>query len=451
MTTTTDLSIDRVRGSDRIASLDIIRGIAILFILVMNIPWMGGYEFVLWDPRHPTWTDADYWTTLIVRIWLEGTQRGLLELLFGAGIMIMARRAMTPDGPVAVADLHYRRNLWLIVFGLANAFILFWPGDILLVYGIAAIFLFPFRRLGPTGQFGFAALLFGALLWHSAATYRAEAAKLAKVEQISAAQATGTTLSKADQDTLKEHRQRVERRTQLPAQNAEQKKKIAEADKARHGSVLDYWWFQAEGWKLLMTAFFWYIEAEILATMLIGMALFQLGVIQGSARTRTYVALLIAGYAVGFALRGSQWYEALQFRPGLIWQGVFADVARLAVVLGHVALIHLTLRFSAGRALLKPFEAPGRMPLTVYLFTSLLMMWVVFAPWGFDLFGRWGMAGLTSIALGVIAAEIVAANLWMKSHENGPLEWLWKSLAYERREPFRKRAPGRTEPLPSPI
>ena len=108
MDAATNLHIDRIRGAERIASLDILRGIAILFILFMNIPWMGGYEFILFDPRYPTWTVADYWTTLFTRTFLEGTQRGLLELLFGAGIMIMARRAMSPDGPVEVADLHDR-------------------------------------------------------------------------------------------------------------------------------------------------------------------------------------------------------------------------------------------------------------------------------------------------------------------------------------------------------
>ena len=87
MTATTDLHIDRIRGPERIASLDVLRGVAILFILIMNISPMGGYEFVLFDLRYPTWTAADYWTTLFTRTYLEGTQRGLLELLFGAGIM----------------------------------------------------------------------------------------------------------------------------------------------------------------------------------------------------------------------------------------------------------------------------------------------------------------------------------------------------------------------------
>lgn len=451
MSTAANLEIDRVRGTDRIASLDVLRGIAILFILVMNIPWMGGYEFTLWDPRYPTWTEADYWATLFTKTWLEGTQRGLLELLFGAGIMIMARKAMAPDGPVAVADLHYRRNLWLIVFGLANAFVLLWPGDILLVYGIAAIFLFPFRRLGWKAQLGFAGLLLGALLWHSAANYRSEAANLAKVEQVTAARDSGKSLSEADKTLLNEHRERVERRTQLPSENATQKEKIAKADAARHGDFLSYWWHQAEGWMFIMSAFFWVIQAEIMATMLVGMALFQLGILQGRARPTTYLAMLIGGYGLGFALRGSFWLEALEFRPDLLWQNVFSDISRLAVVLGHVGLVHLAFRSRAGQALLKPFEAAGRMPLSVYLFTSFLMMWVLFAPWGLDLFGRFGMAQLTALALAVIAAELVAANLWMRRFENGPLEWLWKSLAYERREPFRKVASAPMAPQPSPI
>ena len=106
-----ELVIDRVHGSERIASLDIIRGVAILFILVLNIRSMGTYGYLLYDVRYPTWTSADYWSSLLPFTFLLGTQRGLLELLFGAGIMIMARRAMAPDGPVEVADIHFRRNL----------------------------------------------------------------------------------------------------------------------------------------------------------------------------------------------------------------------------------------------------------------------------------------------------------------------------------------------------
>lgn len=451
MTATTVLNIDRVRGAERIASLDVIRGIAILFILFMNIPWMGGYEFILWDPRYPTWTTADYWVTLFTRTWLEGTQRGLLELLFGAGIMIMARRAMAPDGPVEVADLHYRRNLWLCLFGLANAFVLLWFGDILMVYGIAAVFLFPFRKLGPKAQCGFAAIFLAALLLYNANGYRQETARLQQVERIQAASAAGKAISEEDKAKLKEHRERVERRVQLPADNAKAKEKIAEADRANHSTFGAYWTANFNAWKMLIGNWFWVIEAEIVATMLIGMALFQWGVIQGRAGRSTYWAFLVFGYGIGAGLRGSLWLERLAFQPGHYWQEVFGDLARLAVTFGHIGLIQLILGSSAGRHLLRPFQAAGRMPLTIYLFTSLLMMWVVFAPWAFDKFGAWGQAQMFGVAAMIIVAELIAANLWMQRYENGPLEWLWKSLAYQRRELFRKDRGAAPEAVPSPI
>ena len=450
MNATTDLHIDRVRGAERIASLDVIRGIAILFILFMNMPGMGGYEFILFDPRYPTWTTADYWATFVTRTWLEGTQRGLLEVLFGAGIMIMARRAMAPDGPVEVADLHYRRNLWLSMFGLANAFVLLWWGDILLVYGIAAVFLFPFRKWGPKAQCALAAPILAALLLFSVSGYRNEAAEVRQVERIEASVAAGKKVSEEDKEKLKEHREDVLRDTQLPADNAKAKEKIAKADKAHHSTLAAYWTAQFDLWKWIM-GWFWVIEAEIVATMLIGMALYQWGVIQGRARKGTYWAFLLLGYGIGLSLRGSFWVEALKPVHGQHWQEVFGDLSRLAVTFGHIGLIHLILGSSFGRRLMRPFEAAGRMPLTIYLGTSFLMLWIVFAPWGFDLYGAWGQAKLLGFAAVVVAAELIAANLWMRRFENGPMEWLWKSLAYERREPFRKISSAPSEAVPSPI
>ena len=445
-----ELLIDRVRGSERIASLDIIRGVAILFVLIMNVRSMGSYAVELYDVRYPTWTPADYWAALVSWTWLEGTQRGLLELLMGAGIMIMARRAMTPDGPVEIADIHFRRNIWLCLFGLANAFLLLWWGDILLSYGLAAVFLFPFRKLGPKLQCGIAAIFLAALLLNSVHSYREETARLHQAERLVAAEAAGKALSKEDDAALKDHRERLERRALMPADNPIAREKIFKADQAHHSTFGAYWNAQREKWLITM-GFFWPVQAEIVATILIGMALFQWGILQGRARSSLYWAMLIAGYAIGLTLRGGFYLEALEFQPGQRWQSMFAEEARLARTLGHVGLIHLILRSSAGYRALKMFQAPGRMPLTVYLFTSFLMMWIAFAPWGLGLWGEWGHAKLLALAIVVIAAELVAANLWLRHFETGPMEWLWKSLTYWRRQPFRKahNETGDQAPLPA--
>jgi len=444
------ITLQRVNEAERIPSLDILRGIAILFILFMNIPWMGGFSGPpVWDFRFPTWTSADWWTTLIVESGFGGTQRGLLELLFGAGIMIMARKAMTPDGPVAVADLHYRRNLWLIVFGLANAFLLMWAGDILLVYGIAAVFLFPFRRMGPKGQLGFAALILGAMLYFNMANYSEATQERARVTALADSAAAGKVLSAEDRKAVEAQQKADRGRALMPMDNPDKAKALTAGLEARRGGFVSYWKAQTEGWMFLMSNVFFYIEGEILATMLIGMALYQWGILQGRAKRQTHLLLLIAGYGIGLALRGSMWAERLQFHPGPLWQRQYEDFARLLVTLGHLSLVHLALGTAAGRKLLAPFAAAGKIPLTIYLFTSFLMMWVIFAPWGFGMFGKWGQAQLVAVAAIVVALELVAANLWVQRFANGPMEWLWKSLAYEQRQPFRRPATVGAAPLPA--
>jgi uncharacterized protein len=446
MTATTLHGTERISGSERIAALDVIRGIAILFILFMNIPGMGGYEFVLQgDGRYPTWTSADWWSTFTIMTWLDGTQRGLLELLFGAGIMIMARNAMKPDAPVEIADLHYRRNIFLAIFGLFNAFVLLWWGDILLTYGLAATFLFPFRKLKPKWQLGVAAIFLATLVAFAGYNYQQNVAKLAKVERIEAQVTAGKKVSAGDKKLLDERRKDVRAAQLLPANNPDVKEDIAKANKAHHSSFAAYYGAQFQNWQFLM-GWFWIIEAEIVATMLIGMALYQWGVIQGRAHARTYLILMVLGYGIGCTLRGSVWWDVLHgaVRPHLT--GVPRDLSRLAVTLGHIGLINLALMAASGRQLLRPFEAAGKMPLTVYLFTSFLMMWIVFAPWGLGLWGAWGEAKMMLVAAMIITGEVVATNLGLRWYETGPMEWVWKSLAYQRRMPFRRRAPEPTLP-----
>ena len=173
--------------------------------------------------------------------------------------------------------------------------------------------------------------------------------------------------------------------------------------------------------------------------MLIGMALFRLGIIQGKASPLTYVGLLVAGYGIGVPMRIAGINEILRFSPDpkLFW--ITNDIARILLSLGHIGLFQLALLTASGRALLKPFQAAGKIPLTTYLFTSFLMMWVLMPGFGLGLHGRWGWAGMMSLAAVVIAAEVVATNLWLRWYETGPMEWIWKSLAYQRRMPFRRR------------
>jgi uncharacterized protein len=439
VTETRTYPIERIGGTERIASLDVLRGVAILFILFMNIPWMAGYGPTINDPRLVSWTPFDQGGFAFM-LMLSGTQRGLLELLFGAGIMIMARRAMQPDGPVAIADLHYRRNWLLVLLGLFNAVVLLWGGDILLPYGITALLLFQFRLWKPKAQLILAVLFL--LLTGTEGVYRYVERGEAKAaaQQVAAATAAHRTVD----PELKARAAEWQKAVQAPvpiARNPEKQKAVAKIHATRTGPLGGYVlgaWGDWTGFFAQPVLFFTTL-AEIAGTMLLGMALFQLGVLQGRARRSTYGAMLVLGYGVGLTLRIAGLNEILAFSPEPKLRWITDDAARIAITLGHVGLIQLLLLNGVGRALLWPFQAAGRMPLTTYLFTSFLAMWVLFPGFGFGLQGRWGFGGMMACAAIIIAGEVLATNIWMRWYETGPMEWLWKSLAYGRRMAFRKR------------
>src|SRR5690348_6793406 len=133
---------------ERIVIIDSLRGIALLGILMMNIPY-----FAMPDPASYNPTVLNEWGTINGKTWyfiewfLEGSQRAIFSMLFGCGtILFITRLEKRTTGAIPV-EYFVRRQLWLLVFGLFNAFILLWNGDILFEYAIGGIIVFLFRKL----------------------------------------------------------------------------------------------------------------------------------------------------------------------------------------------------------------------------------------------------------------------------------------------------------------
>ena len=440
--TTSATPLQRVAKTERIVALDVLRGFAILAILMMNIPYMGGYagmEFL--DPRLVSWAAADQFAYRAISIAFDGTQRGLLELLFGAGIMIMTRAAMRPDGPVAVADLHFRRNIWLIVFGIFQACVLMWPGDILMAYGVVAIFAFAFRGLKPRWKVLLGVIFVIAAISPGMFRYQERIVERAAAVAVQAKVAAHKPVTKAEQAKLDKWTERVTRLAPV-AQNKKKQEAVANEKASRLGPIAGYaqnlrdFWIQfnfSPGGIIGL--------GEILGTMLLGMALYEWGVLQGLRSARFYLALAVLGYGLGAPLRDLAINDILRFTPDPKLGWITWDLARIALTLGHVGLFNLVLKSAVGARVLSVFQAPGRMPLTIYLSASVIGMLILFPGFGFGLFGKFGWGGLEAIALGIMVGQLIFANVWMKAFESGPIDWVWKSLAYQKRQPFRK-APG---------
>lgn len=431
----------------RIGVLDVLRGLAILGILFVNVPYMAA-PVARWgaDVRAIGWSGADRVAWSLQYLLWSGTQRCVLQFLFAAGMMVTARKAMTPDGPVGVSDLYYRRNLWLLGFGLADVALLLWPGDILHIYALAALFLFPFRRLSPRW------LLTLGLIWPVAATlgvpeygvreYAARTQLMARVEATETKLRHHDPLQPADRAALTDWRDQLAK----IAPGAAAARRIAEEQRA-HAGLVPYVVHQWKAWAQLASDWLVWSVLEAWCTMMIGIALWKWGVIQGGRDRRFYVGLAAAGYGVGLGLRAVGLADELSFSHGAKTIWFTGEWARLAIGLGHVGLVNAAMQSRAGRAVLEPFRATGRMAFSLYFLQQFLGMWVLFAPWGLLRWGQFGWAAMTGVALAIIALEVVVANLWLRAFASGPLEWAWRSLTYLRPMPLRRAGTPRARAI----
>jgi uncharacterized protein len=441
-----------VRGRERIEVLDITRGLAILAIFFMNLPFQAAsIPQAMFDVRGIGWTPLDAAAWSFVNIYLEGTQRCLLEFLFGAGMMVLTAKAMEPTGPVAIADLYYRRTMWLLAFGLFDVFVWLWPGDILTPYALAAMFLFPFRKLGARWllALGLSFALFTAVT--GAIDYAGRVDMLAKAESATAKQQRGEVLTTVDKADLKALADKKAQRLTMPPPLRE----LAKQEKGAHaGGIVDYYAFGWSGWMqfFIGKGAVFFVVLEAFCAMLIGVALWKWRVIQGGRSARFYLVGTLAAYAFGLTCRGVATEELVAFSilPKTLW--FTSEAARLATGFGHLCLINLAVKTASGRRLLAPFKAAGQTAFSLYFLEQLIGVHVLFSPYGLNLWGRFGWAAMVLVAAAVILVCLVAANLWVRRFRMGPMEWAWRSLAYVERQPFLRRRPAQpVEPDPQAI
>ncbi len=429
----------------RIDNLDVLRGIAILGILFINLPGAATYFVAFFGLEFIAgWSQADRLAWAGMEILVDGTQRGLLQLLFGAGMLILTAKAMAPDGPVAIADIYYRRNMWLMLFGLANIFLLLFPGDILFIYALAALFLFPFRRLGPK------TLLALGLIWVAytavagVGRYAERADLQQRVERAERQSASGQNPDEAATSAVAEWRALEQQfRPDPEALRVDREKRL--------GPFFDYARYNQHVWleyRARSLGIFFHDVPEAFAVMLIGAALFKWRILQGGRTRRFYALMALLAYAVGLTLRAIEVQQHLSYAPGprIVW--FTEEIARLAMTLGHLSLVNLMMSASPGRRLLSPFRAAGRTAFSLYLMQTLITGWLLFPGFGLGLWGRFGWAEMAAIATAIMAAQLVVANLWLRRFSMGPVEWLWRSLVHLERQPFR-RPPERVAALPA--
>lgn len=392
--------------STRYQQMDALRGLAILGIFLINIIGMGGSLHGEEYPPLLGWTTADQIAWWFQTLFVEGTMRGLLSLLFGASFVLYLQRLEANEAlsPGDALTLYYRRAIWLVVFGLVHAYVLMWPGDILFIYGLAALGLCPMRDWPDRRLIG-AGLIFILLL-----------AFLMWVPQHAADSQPQALPDPAEHAARFESAWEQEREERLGGY-------VTNARKLAAVSV---------EWNLTPFVIWW--VADAFAMMLIGAGLAGRGILQGLARPRTYVLLAVAGYGIGLPIRIWLAYEAqsLGFLTGPVAVSPGYQISRCAVALGHVGLFHLVWRRVVAHAgetrALEPLAAVGRLALTNYIGQTILGQFILFPGFALGLFGTLGWAGLLALAVAVWPLQLLLSTLYLRRYRTGPLEWLWRRL-----------------------
>lgn len=415
----------------RINSLDVIRGIALLGILLMNINGMG-LSGAYSDPTVAGGsTGLNLWVWIINNMFFEGTMRGLFTLLFGAGVILLTSRLEKNGAGITTADIYYRRILWLLLFGVINVWIFLWHGDILFPYAIFGLMLFPFRNMTVKNLLvcGLVLICIGSLWDYS--DYKNDLKMQELGLEAQALKDQNITLSEEQSEDLKKWEKFNTKKTP---------EEIEEYNTKMHQG---YWDILVAKVKMNQFMQTWipyrYWPWDILSYMLLGMACFKLRIFHGEHKKQFYAIMLFVGYLVGLSVNyyetqlliDSNFDKLVTAKAGLTYQP-----GRLFTTIGHIGLFMLFIKSGILGFLQKALAAVGRMALTNYLMHSVITT-IIFYGFGFSLFGTLQRYELYYIVFGIWIFQLITSPIWLKYYQYGPMEWLWRSLTYKKKQPLK--------------
>jgi uncharacterized protein len=410
----------------RIATLDIVRGVAVMGILAMNIvafamPIQAYMNPLAFGSEAP----VDYAVYAFNFVLIDGKMRGLFSFLFGASMLLVIDRAEAKgEDP---ASVHYRRMLVLLLFGAIH-FYFIWFGDILFGYAMIGMVAYFFRNLAPKRliAIGIVLVLIEFLMMAGMAAQVRDLAPKVAEPGVSA-------------EVLRQwNEMTVWVRIPTPAEINEQMALILGPWTGLAHSQLTKHTLEPLFFSLMF-------GPETLAYMLFGMAALKSGYFIGQWSDADYRRAAIRGYAISLPFYVLLVWLIFRSNFGVLGLTTYSMAAtvllRPFMIAAVAALVILLTR--KGGWLTQRIAAAGRAAFTNYLGTSILMTGI-FYGWGLGLFGELGRAQLWLVVIAMWLVMLAWSKPWLVRFNYGPLEWLWRTLARGEIQPMRKERP---EPL----
>jgi uncharacterized protein len=411
-----------VSEEGRLAPLDVLRGVAVLGILYMNIQNFSMIDAAYTNPTaYGDLRGPNFAVWLVGALFFYGKFIATFSMLFGAGIVLLSERLAATGRPAA--RVHFRRNIALLLIGFAHAHLL-WSGDILYHYALSGMLLYPFRRL-PVPLLAVLAVAF-------------------LVIQITMEYRSVKLWPAAERDRAPVFRYAFNPPPELVAwefRHIRGSWRDAQTVRGFDAGVQERGFFRGG-------VFFW-----CGGLMLLGMALYKSGFFSALAPPPVYLACV--AFALFAALPATAWEIWKNFSLG--WDSpqvedfhnIVTEIASVPMALGIAGLVMLwcRVRAFAGRAapctsraifglsLYDRLAATGRMALTNYL-TQTILCTTLFYGHGLGLYGYVERTGQLCIVLGIWLLQLTWSPLWLRYFRFGPVEWLWRSATYLRLQPI---------------
>lgn len=428
---------DTIPTSDanRIESLDVFRGFALLGILLLNIIGFGllspSYSSPGFDLVGAGAANVFTWAT--VELFAEGAMRCLFSILFGAGVMLFTTGDNAKSGWV-----HYKRTFWLLIFGLFNAYILLWNGDILVTYALAGALLYLLRNRSAKTMFIIAAVLIALMsLLHFLTAFGLKESfdahqRVIQMEAAGESEAISPRLrGGADgwSDFIAD--------TELSNEDA-----VTEIATRTTSYASVFSWNAKKNSEVYLFVVPVFLLWDALAMMLLGMALYKTGVLQAARSVAFYKKLMLFGFCAGLLINGYEVNRA--YSSGFDIFATFAQMqptyhfGRLGMALGYIGLLGWIVKCGYLQSLTSRLAAVGRMALTNYLMHSLICA-IIFTGLGFGLLGQLQRVELYAVVIATWLLQLWLSPIWLTQFRFGPVEWLWRTLTYGKAPNFRQQ------------
>ena len=429
-----------VSQAERIPSVDTLRGIALLGILLMNIPYFAMPERFS-DSYHSDLHSANFWTDFVVTVLFEGKMRALFSMIFGAGILLFIERKKNTG--ISYKGLFFSRMGWLVLFGLIHAHVLLWIGDILYIYGMIGMLAFLFRNMK--------------------AKYLVLGVPIVAIIGFIAS----TQFFIHVHNTRLDYNVATEMKRQHKPLNAEQKASIISWQemekeflpdqalinqhtawmKGSYSSVAAY--IRPLAWEG-QTKYLLFSIGDVLALLMLGMALHKWKFFTGGWTTKQYRRTALIGNGIGLPLVLANFYHYYLQVPGsaaeihfienntVPWWGIIYPFQRIFLVMAHASAILLLIRSGVCSWLMIRLAAVGQMAFTNYIMHTVICT-LFFFGYGLNYFAQLQYYQLFYLVFAIWLLQLFISPIWLKYFLFGPLEWLWRTLTYRRLQPMVRR------------